>query len=275
VTSFFLPGPAGNLFGVYYSPMKPAPAREDVLYVHPFAGEMNHSRALIAALARELAALGRGVLTIDLYGCGDSAGSFGDALWEGWKEDLAAAVRWLRDRGTEQLSLWGLRLGALLALDFARHAGLAWERIVLWQPVLRGDQMMTQFIHANLLPSEGSGWIRERMKRRQALPPGYGVGKAEVGGYELAPELVEAIDRAQIEPSGCPDGRMIHWTEVVSSATQPMTVASQRVIESWKQHGAMVEAHKVEGWPFWLFPHSTEATRLRSELQDTFMEKRL
>src|SRR5579862_8212418 len=82
---FFLSGSAGDLFAMYYAPAETDIDYGDVLYVHPFAGEMFASRNVIAALARELASVGVGVLTVDLYGCGDSWGDFSDARWEIWR----------------------------------------------------------------------------------------------------------------------------------------------------------------------------------------------
>jgi alpha/beta superfamily hydrolase len=41
---------------------------------------MNKARRMAALQARALAALGYGVLLLDLHGCGDSSGDFGDSL---------------------------------------------------------------------------------------------------------------------------------------------------------------------------------------------------
>ncbi|HEX3544845.1 MAG TPA: alpha/beta hydrolase, partial [Candidatus Acidoferrum sp.] len=129
--SFFLSGTAGNLFAMYYPPKETDADPGDVLYVPPFAGEMFASRNLIAAVARNLASAGMGVLTVDLFGCGDSDGDFSDARWEIWRDDLAAAVAWLQEQGRDRLILWGLRLGALLAMDFAARSRQACEKIAL------------------------------------------------------------------------------------------------------------------------------------------------
>jgi alpha-beta hydrolase superfamily lysophospholipase len=42
--------------------------------------------------------------------------------------------------------LWGLRLGALLALDAAPLCDPAPAGFVLWQPVVSGEQFLTQFL---------------------------------------------------------------------------------------------------------------------------------
>ncbi|MTV55832.1 serine aminopeptidase domain-containing protein, partial [Pseudoduganella buxea] len=151
---FFLDGGADARFCVFHSPShSPSPddaCRGAIVYLHPFAEEMNKSRRMAALGAAALAADGYAVLQIDLHGCGDSAGDFGDATWESWLDDVARARRWLQrelgDRLTEVPALWGLRLGALLALDAARRAPEPPSALLLWQPVTSGAVLLTQFL---------------------------------------------------------------------------------------------------------------------------------
>ena len=59
VEPLFLDGGAGRLFAVHVRPE--AAARETLIYVPPFAVEMNRSRRMAALQARALAARGIGV----------------------------------------------------------------------------------------------------------------------------------------------------------------------------------------------------------------------
>ena len=85
-----------------------------MLYVHPFAEEMNKARRTVALTARGLAADGWIVMLMDLLGCGDSSGDFGEASWESWLHDIAFAHAWLAERHSVAPVLWGLRAGCLL-----------------------------------------------------------------------------------------------------------------------------------------------------------------
>src|ERR1700750_2791898 len=69
-----------------------------MVYVHPFAEEMNKSRRMAALQARAFARAGHAVLQIDLLGCGDSSGDSGDATWEAWVDDVVRACAWIVDR---------------------------------------------------------------------------------------------------------------------------------------------------------------------------------
>jgi exosortase A-associated hydrolase 2 len=270
--SFFLPGAARNLFAMYYPPAESGVDSGDVLYVHPFAGEMFASRNLIAALARVLAAAGLGVLTVDLYGCGDSSGNFSDARWEVWRDDLSAAVAWLHAQGRDRVSLWGLRLGALLAMDFAARSRGTYEKIVLCQPVVAGRTMLTQFFRMNLDEADRgllAGQLADS-EARKSLPNGHNV---EVAGYELPAELVRAIDALDIAPMGSAVSTPIHWMEIGERAESPLHPDSVRVIEQWKQRGVRVTTHKCVGLPFWFFPHSTDPKSLTGEIQEMLLQE--
>jgi exosortase A-associated hydrolase 2 len=270
--SFFLPGPAGNLFAMYYPPAETGGDSGDVLYVHPFAGEMFASRHLIAALARGLASEGLGVLTVDLYGCGDSSGDFSDARWEIWRDDLTAAVAWLQARGRDRLSLWGLRLGALLAMDFAARSSETYEKIVLWQPVVTGRNMLTQFFRMNLDEAD-RGLSPAQLtdpEARRSLPDGNNI---EVAGYELSRELIREIDNLEIAALGKAVSGPIHWMEVSDRAGNPFHPETLRVIEEWKQRAVRVITHKSVTAPFWLFPHTTDPARLERELIGMFRDE--
>jgi exosortase A-associated hydrolase 2 len=265
--SFFLPGAKGNLFAMYYPPAGSAGKVEDVLYVHPFAKEMFASRNVIAPLCRELARRGFGVLTVDLYGCGDSSGDFGEASWEIWREDLTMAVHWLRERGGERLSLWGLRLGALQVMDLAARSRDSYRRLVLWQPVLSGETMVTQFLHMNADESYGGDLVARLTDpaQRKLLPSGQ---RIEVAGYELAAELMRSMDRERLAPLGKLVRAPIHWMEIGSDDS--IRAESLRVIRQWQDSAVAVSTYKVSGVPFWFSAHSMDAARLVPHLRPMF-----
>ncbi len=253
--AFFLAGARGERFCLYHASQ--GACRGALVYVHPFAEEMNKSRRMAAQQARALAALGYAVLQIDLHGCGDSDGEFGEARWEHWKDDLAAAVTWLGQRTGQAVGLWGLRLGALLALDYARTAPVA--QLLLWQPVLQGATFVTQFLRLRVASgmlddTANAGGTKEL---RAALQAGEAL---EVAGYLLAPALVaaiDALDALQLAPP-CP----VHWIEVVASAERPITPAALRMAAEWERQGAAPTLVKVAALPFWSTQEIAESPEL-------------
>ena len=264
---FFLAAASGQRFGLFYPPA--GVCRGAVLYVHPFGEEMNKARRMAAMQARALAALGVGVLALDLAGCGDSSGDFGEARWELWRDDLALGQQWLQQRLGVPVSLLGLRLGALLALDYARSAPSALERLVLWQPVQSGATFLTQFLRlriANDMLAEGG----EKSGGTQALRDALRAGQVlEIAGYDLAPELAAAIDvldAAKLSVNGTP----VHWLEAVSADGRALSPAGAKVTAAWQQAGVDLHVHLVTCAPFWATQEITECPALISATSAIF-----
>ena len=251
---FFLPTAHGERFCLYHPPA--GACRGALVYVHPFAEEMNKSRRMAALQARALAALGHGVLQIDLAGCGDSDGEFADARWEHWKDDLAAACEWLGRRLQQPVGLWGLRLGALLALDYARGAAHPVARLLMWQPVLQGSSYLTQFLRLRVagdMLKEGEGGGGGTKALRSQLQSGQTL---EIAGYVLAPQLAAAIDAADAAALAppCP----VDWIEVVAGADRSIPPAAQRIASAWQG----TTMHEVVCQPFWSTQEIAECPEL-------------
>lgn len=207
---FFLPVNGSERFCLLHLP--PVSPRGSILYLHPFAEEMNRSRAVAARQARAFAAAGYAVLQIDLHGCGDSADDFGAASWDSWRADVHAALRLLQQRFAVPLCLWGLRSGALLASEVAREwAGEI--SLLLWQPVLSGQQHLQQFLRLSLAADmlEGRAGARGSSETLFAqLESGRAI---EIAGYTLAPDLARGLAAsrlAQPEPA-----QRMHCIELV------------------------------------------------------------
>ena len=266
VQPFFLDTEAGQRFCLYY-PAQGA-VRGAVLYVHPFGDEMNKSRRMAALQARALAERGYGVLQLDLHGCGDSAGEFAEARWQGWLADLDAACGWLRAQVDAPLTLWGLRLGALLALDFVHAGARPVERLLLWQPVTNGATFLNQFLRlltANAMLAAGAeGGEADKADKAQggaALRARLlGGEQLEVAGYELAPALAAALDTldaAKLAPRACP----VHWFDA-GAPERPVAPALERLLRGWREQGVDLHLHRLAFAPFWSTQEITESAEL-------------
>jgi exosortase A-associated hydrolase 2 len=242
----FLPGEEGPLYALY----RGAPsAGKAVLLVAPFAEEMNKSRRMFTLTADALRDRGVASLVVDLFGTGDSTGDFAAARWATWRSDIVRACDWLRARGHAQIALLGLRMGALLALDVARACpGIA--RVMLWQPVLAGDALITQFLRADVVARmltqadsrSTTDTLRAQLRNGELI---------EVAGYTLAPELVEAIERLRLDALAPANGVPVDWIELVSDPARGGTPAGERVRREWQQRGIPLRFRTVVGPPFW------------------------
>ncbi len=225
-----------------------------VVHVHAFAEEMNKSRRVAALQARALAAAGLAVLQVDLLGCGDSAGDFGDATWARWQADVAWAVQHLQRRSGAgddlPLWLWGHRVGALLATQVADQLAEATGRapnLLLWQPTGQGKTALQQFLRlkaaAEMLDGGAKG-VTESLKRELAA------GRpVELAGYRLHPALAQGLEAATLAPPRRP-ARAV-WLEVASGEAPELLPASRMALERWRAAGWQVDAAAVAGPAFW------------------------
>lgn len=243
--AFFLPLGAGRRFALLHRPPAGQRSYGTVLHVHPFAEEMNKSRRAAALAARALATSGWTVLQIDLDGCGDSTGDFGDATWDGWVADVLASAEWLRRGFDGRHWLWGVRAGALLcaaAVNLPPPMGL-----LLWQPVHSGRQHLNQFLRLKLANEmigatarTGTQALRAQLERGEHV---------EVAGYRLGPALAEGLARAELDLPRIYDRAV--WLEVSSAAEPALAPGSRSHLAKARERGVAVEAACVQGEPFW------------------------
>lgn len=249
--AFFLPtqGPQGE--GQRFCLFHPAAgaARAAVLYVPPFAEEMNKSRRMAALQARALAASGCDVLQIDLLGCGDSSGDFGDAGWDDWLADIARGIAWLQQRSTAPLWLWGLRTGCLLAAEAARRLPVPCH-LLFWHPVGSGKAALQQFLRLKLASELQGGQAKALMEGlRGQLAAGAAV---EIAGYALSPALAQGLERASLASPPAPRGAArLEWLELSMQDDAELLPASLNSLAAWQQAGWHTRSHLVRGPAFW------------------------
>jgi exosortase A-associated hydrolase 1/exosortase A-associated hydrolase 2 len=242
----------GRRFAIHHPPQDGAAAAL-MVYVHPFAEEMNKSRRMAAMQSRALAQHGVAVLQMDLLGCGDSAGDFGEATWEQWVADVVFACQWLQDRhanssAREQpaLWIWGLRAGCLLACEAAQRLESR-VNLLFWQPVMTGKTVLQQFLRLKLageiLGGQAKG-VTEKL--RAELAAGHAV---EVAGYSLRPGLCLGLEQATLQvPAQA--GRAV-WLELSMREGTTFSPLASSVAAQWVEKGWQVHTQVVHGPAFW------------------------
>jgi exosortase A-associated hydrolase 2 len=268
--AFFLsaePASGSQRFCLFY-PAHGVALRGLVVYVHPFAEEMNKSRRMAALQARALAGAGFDVLQMDLLGCGDSSGDFGDATWQSWVNDVVRGCLWIRDRsstrstgwGSMPLWLWGLRAGCLLAVEAASRIDCACN-FLFWQPPLSGNMLLQQFLRlkvaGDMLGGQDKGG-KENL--RQQLANGSPV---EVAGYMLSPGLAMGLNQsALVPPATAGQARRLEWFELSTREGASLSPASINTVVQWKQSGFATRSHIARGPAFWQTTEISEAPEL-------------
>lgn len=281
--AFFMPdGTGGQRFCLFHTPPV-GMARGRVLYLHPFAEELNTTRRVVAQQARALALAGYAVLQVDLLGCGDSSGDFADATWDAWQADALRAHDWLHQHASGPLWVWGMRAGALLAAhlagqllapqsDTSHHTAAEPVHLLLWQPVPSGQQMLQQFLRLHA----AAHWLGA--DKASAASPAKTLAQGQpvtIAGYTLSPALAQGLGQATLQPppgSGSSAGRLV-WLEV-STPTHPMAApgaaaelpptspATEKALSAWRSAGWQVRAHTLAGPAFWQTVGTDDAPEL-------------
>jgi len=259
---FFLRDEAGGQRLCVLHPPHPDALLGAIVYIHPFAEEMNKSRRMAALQARALARAGYAVLQCDLLGCGDSSGDFGDATWDDWLDDVARAAAWMRARYDAPLTLWGLRVGCLVAAQAAKQRAIDCD-LLFWQPVTTGKIALQQHLRLHvareMLAGQAGGGtqgLRERLAGGEAIA---------IAGYSLNPALAAGLERATLQPA---DTASVVWLEVSTRGDGVLLPASAALIERWKASGHRVTERVVEGPPFWSATEIEEAPELIAATSD-------
>lgn len=268
--AFFLPvesGRGGQRFCLYY-PATGGTVRALVLYVHPFAEEMNKSRRMAALQTRALADAGYAVLQIDLLGCGDSSGDFGDASWQAWVNDVVLGAKWLRQRHETQNSelsqpplwLWCLRAGCLLAAEAACQLNEPCH-FLFWQPPSAGKPLLQQFLRLKVAGDMLGGQSKGVMEGlRKQLAAGSSV---EIAGYMLSAELATGLEQATLAPIAKESGlQRVEWFELSTREDATLNPVSTQSIARWQSAGFDVRSRIVRGPAFWQTTEIEEAPAL-------------
>lgn len=261
---FFLPvdgANPGHRFCIYH-PAQGQAARGAIVYIHPFAEEMNKSRRMAALQSRAFAKAGYAVLQIDLLGCGDSSGDFGDATWDDWVADVQRGANWLARRTSAPLWLWGLRAGCLLAVEAARSMPTT-PNLLFWSPTVSGKQVLQQFLRLKAAAELAGGKSKGIL---EALRADLALGRpVEIAGYCMPSRLASGLEQASLgaiatEPA---DRRRLEWVELsTQDAAQPSPVAVE-ALSTWAQAGwSGARGHVVQGPAFWQTTEIEDAPEL-------------
>ena len=245
--AFFLPAENGYRFCLY-TPAAGSSEKAALIYLHPFAEELNKTRRMVALQVKALAEAGYSVLQIDLLGCGDSSGDFGDATWSAWLADIELAYQFLRQRSSAPIWLWGLRAGCLIAAAAAPRLP---EKVnfLFWQPMLAGQVVLQQFLRlaaaGELTDAGGGKGVVARLKA--ALAAGKQI---EVAGYQLSPLLANPLALAEAKPL-IGDAMALIWLDVSSRENPEISLSTATQLTNWRNAGHQVDHQTVSGPSFW------------------------
>jgi len=195
-TPFFFANGTYRLFGTLHEPEKQS-RRSGYVLCYPFAEERLWAQRVYVDFARELSRRGNPVLRFDFMGTGDSDGKFEDADVETFLSDIGCAMRTLNAKipGLNDVGLIGLRFGATLAALATERTDVS--RLVLWDPIIDGNQYMQEILRSNLMTQ--TVIFKKVQKDRKMLIQDLMEGKTvNADGYEISRKLYEGISEVRL-----------------------------------------------------------------------------
>ncbi len=240
---------------------RPATSHEPrglILGLQPFGDEATLARRVMVAQARQMAEAGWEVWIPDLFGTGDSAGLTEEASLERWRADIDHWLDCARSTGGGRPTvLWGVRIGALLAIDaIARRS--ADVHLLAWQLPVDGKSVIGPLQRLGHLTSPASGLGTSPITpTADPFTPASGAEKlTQLAGYRLPVALIDALTGLNACPGAVPGaGRPRHWmlvhTQRVVRDDRALPAAMQRVRQHWDDKGWSTASSLAAGEPFW------------------------
>ncbi|MDH5444135.1 MAG: hydrolase 2, exosortase A system-associated [Gammaproteobacteria bacterium] len=260
---FFNDSESGKIFCTYFKSTT-INTNQAVVFVPPFAEEMNKSRRMFSQQARRLASNGINSILVDLYGTGDSEGEFYETTWDTWVSDIICTINWLKNQGKTSIGLVALRLGCLLAIDVAQKCNI--QHIVFWQPVINGDNYLGQFLRLRLAAEMNSvsGEKSSVKNLKDMLNSGENV---EVAGYMLSSKLAIELQNKQLDKfTSLKNTKTIFWYDIVADSNREPPLIHRKTQEQIREKNIHMESFKIAGASFW---NCVEIVDIKELLQST------
>ena len=169
---------------------------------------------------------------------------------ETWRENIRLTIDTLQREADAPLILWGLRLGGLIALDYAARTSVAVRDIILWQPVNAARVYITQVLRQRVaslmvrdLPPETTKQIRERLEDGEEV---------EIAGYRVSDALIREIEAIDIGLMKDLCTGSVFWLEHVTESGKEIGVASRTAIDRLGEQGNRVKVLTFSDPPIWL-----------------------
>ena len=238
MTPLFFGTTSRRLFGIYEAGRKGNRAPRAAVLCNPWGQEYLRAHRSMCRLARMLAASGWDTLRFDYYGTGDSGGDLIEANLGGWEKDIEWTIEEARaTSGANRVALIGLRLGANLAASVAVRRSKEIEALILWDPVVRGPEFLSE-VHA----------LEATISRAPSLERAGDVG----GGHEI---LGFALTKAMAAEIGSLD--LVSLVEGLPART--LTLVSQSTASYDELVSALarrrdkpLSIERISGLPPWL-----------------------
>ena len=264
-----------QIFLAHYLPSEHHTACKDnraVIFVPPFAEEMNRSKRMYVLCARLLADSGINAICFDYSGTGDSSGEWGEFSYSDWVSDLNDVYQYYSKVG-KNISFIALRFGALVLADAVTSSDLKADRCVLWDPIETGEMLTRQLIRMKIAAAMAD--TSKKLTTQEIKDSIKNNGYLESGGYHLSESLLDAINSKNITRSmnSLLARTHIDWMTLgkykdVDTKWLPNSFTASELAESDAQN--KLTMHPVNDVKFWMQQEVTISPALLRATHEVF-----
>ncbi len=218
-----------------------------VLFLPPFAEEINKTRHLANKVIQQLATADCNSFMLDNFGTGDSEGDLDQASLDIWREDIHEFIKLLQQQGYQNLNVIAIRFGSLQLLDLLNNNSLALplEQIVLWQPMFDPAKFWQQFVRIKVAEAMASGTKISQKELEQQLDNGDNI---EIAGYPISPAFYHSLQQMNTSLPARLAEYQLSWFETSQLDTVALPV--QKKLQQLQQQ-TKVNFVPLKAEPYW------------------------
>jgi hypothetical protein len=173
-------------------------------------------------------------------------------------------MQYLLRNGARVLHVLAVRSGALL-VDPSILPGTI-GRLALWQPVVSGRQVASQWFRLAAAGGLVAGTDRSGEQKARELVASQ--GHVEVAGYDLSRQLLAELEGLELLDVLAAPWLRAGWFELVAEATSRLSPVASRVVSAARTRGLQVDARAIVGEPFWATPEISVVPSLVDATRD-------
>jgi exosortase A-associated hydrolase 2 len=264
-----------QIFIAHYAPLEQGEAMGEshtVIFVPPFAEEMNRSKRMYVLCARLLADAGIQSICFDFAGTGDSSGEWGDFNCQDWKNNLIDVYQYA-NKSSSKISLVTLRDSALISLELIKQAKIQIYKCVLWDPIDSGEVLIRQLMRMKIASAMADDL--KKVTTQEVLDSIEQSGFLEVAGYHVSSSLIDSIKSQRMSDSieSALALTELHWmtTGKFSGNTKQQLPISLTKLNLTEDLLAQLNVHPVNDVKFWMQQEVTISPLLLRETKQALL----
>ncbi len=233
-----------SVFGVLHTP-EITDERKGIVFLHPYAEEKQRVDRIFVHFARLLCSKSYFVMRFDFRNCGDSEGNFEELTIDSQLSDLRNVLDvFRRDTGVEEVSLFGIRLGADIAIQYAGIDNNI-DKLILWSPIINGAEYAGTLIRNKMFSSLMDKNLK--ISKEQIVGIINSEGRVDIDGFYMTKHFYDYLNSLEVyaDPFKCNSDAFVGITKSEKSFLNRYDSLAQKLANKGKQCDVVLTDDKI------------------------------